>query len=97
MLKEGKADFAAASFSQTKARSEVVDYLSLHMGEYKQIYIRNPAEEYDWEVYVLPLSRNSWLSILSFCIILPVVMAVLTLDGKYEAKRIRRKYNITKT
>ena len=59
-LKEGKADFAAASFSQSKARSEVVDYLSLYMEEYQQIFIRNPAELYDWEVYILPLSKDAW-------------------------------------
>ena len=80
-LVDGDSDFAAAAFSQSKARSMVVDYVSLNLEEYQQIFIRNPAELYHWEVYSLPLTKNAWFGALVFLFITPFLMSVATMEG----------------
>ena len=80
-LVDGNSDFAAAAFSQSKARSMVVDYISLNLEEYQQIFIRNPAELYHWEVYSLPLTKNAWFGALVFLFITPFLMSVATMEG----------------
>ena len=81
-LIDGSSDFAAASFSQSKARNEVVDYISLNLEEYQQIFIRNPAELYHWEVYTLPLTKNAWLGVIGFIIVIPFLMSIAMMEGK---------------
>ena len=81
-LLDGSSDFAAASFSQSKARSEVIDYVSLNLEEYQQIFIRNPAELYHWEVYTLPLTKKAWFGVLSFVFVIPFFMSIAMIDGK---------------
>ena len=80
-LVDGNSDFAAAAFSQSKARSMVVDYISLNLEEYQQIFIRNPAELYHWEVYSLPLTKNAWFGVLVFLFITPLLMSIATMEG----------------
>ena len=80
-LIDGNSDFAAAAFSQSKARSMVVDYISLNLEEYQQIFIRNPAELYHWEVYSLPLTKNAWFGVLVFLFITPLLMSIATMEG----------------
>ena len=82
MLIDGSSDFAAASFSQSKARSEVVNYISLNLEEYQQIFIRNPAELYHWEVYTLPLTKNAWLGVIGFVFVIPFLMSIAMIEGK---------------
>ena len=79
---DGTADFAAASFSQSKFRSEVVDYISLHMEEYQQIFIRNPAELYDWEVYTMPLTKKAWFGLIGFCLGAPLLLLPAMVECK---------------
>ena len=81
-LLDGTADFAAASFSQSKSRSEVVDYISMHMEEYQQLFIRNPAELYDWEVYTMPLTKTAWFGVIGFSLIVPFLLLPVMIDCK---------------
>ena len=95
-LVDGNSDFAAAAFSQSKARSMVVDYISLNLEEYQQIFIRNPAELYHWEVYSLPLTKNAWFGVLVFLFITPLLMSIATMEGNvYFVKLILQVYIIS--
>ena len=46
------------------------------MVAYEQFFIRNPAESYDWVAYTLPLTRDAWLAIVVFSILIPLIMAL---------------------
>ena len=81
-LLDGSSDFAAAAFSQSKARSEVVSYISLNLEEYQQIFIRNPAELYHWEVYTLPLTKNAWFGVIGFVFVIPFLISIAMMEGK---------------
>ena len=83
LLKARKKDFGASAFIMSQARSSAVDYLPTLMVSYQQFFIRNPAEQYDWEAYTLPLSRDAWIAIGAFCLVLPLIMVVTMFDCKY--------------
>ena len=82
LLIDGHADFAATSFSQTKKRSDVIDFISIYMEEYQQVFIRNPAELYDWEVYMMPFTKRAWWGTLAFIVLTPFLLSISTLDSK---------------
>ena len=46
------------------------------MAAYEQFFIRNPAEAYDWVAYTLPLTREAWLAIVVFSILIPLIMGL---------------------
>ena len=65
-----------------QSRSTAVDYLPTLMVAYQQMFIRNPAEQYDWEAYSLPMKWDAWLVAIIFCVILPFVMAIIMSGSK---------------
>ena len=66
-----------------QTRATVVDYLPTLMVSYQQIFIRNPAEQFDWNAYTLPLSREAWIAGGIFFILLPFIMVIVMSDCKY--------------
>ena len=82
LLTDGHADFAATSFSQTKKRSDIIDFISIFMEEYQQVFIRNPNELYDWEVYMMPFTKQAWWGTLAFIILTPFLLSISTLNCK---------------
>jgi hypothetical protein len=52
------------------------------MEEYQQLFIRNPAELYDWEVYMMPFTKCAWFGTLAFILIMPFLLSITTLDGE---------------
>lgn len=72
----------ACAFLMSQSRATVVDFLPALMEVYQQMYIRNPAEQYDWEAYQLPLQWDSWLVTIIFCLLLPFVMVILMSGSK---------------
>ena len=52
------------------------------MAAYEQFFIRNPAESYDWLAYTLPLTRDAWLAIVVFSILIPLIMGLAMIDRK---------------
>ena len=68
----------------SQSRASVVDYLPTLMASYQQIFIRNPAEQFDWEAYTLPLSRDAWIAVCIFCLVSPLIMVITMFDCKYE-------------
>ena len=81
MVLNGTVDFALDSFGITKERMDVVDYLIFGKGGMGRIYIRNPKDSRDWKVYVKPLRKETWIGILLFCIIVPILMMVILLGS----------------
>ena len=73
-------DISASAFNLYKVRAEAVDYLPTIMSSYQQIFIRNPAEQLDWGVYVMPVSRDGWIAVIVFCVTVPIFMAVVMYD-----------------
>ena len=78
----GEVDIAVDDFGYTKDRSEVVNFLTFDEPNYGQIYIRNPRETFDWEVYTKPLRKEAWIGIILFCLIIPVLIMIVSLEGK---------------
>ena len=70
-----------------QSRATVVDYLPTLMPSYQQLFIRNPAEAFDWEAYTLPLSGNAWMAVGIFFLILPLIMVVTFYDCKLNYTR----------
>ena len=70
------------AFNWSPSRSTAVDYLPPFMVTYQQMFIRNPAEQFDWEAYSLPLQWDAWLVAIIFCFLLPFVMVIIMSGGK---------------
>ena len=73
---------AASGFTMTAARSTVVDYLPTIIESYTQMFIRSPAELYDWDVYALPLKWDAWLVAIIYCFLLPFIMIIIMSESK---------------
>ena len=84
LLKDRKKDFGASAFIMKQSRATVVDYLPTLMPSYQQLFIRNPAEAFDWEAYTLPLSGNAWMAVGIFFLILPLIMVITFYDCKFN-------------
>ena len=73
----GMVDFAIDNFGYTKKRAEVGNFLLFDEPYYGRIYIRNPKETVDWEVYIKPLTIEAWNGVVVFAISVPLVLSVL--------------------
>ena len=82
LLKDGKKDMGASAFIMSQSRSTAVDYLPTLMLAYQQMFIRNPAEQLDWEAYYLPLQWDAWLLAIIFYFLLPFVMVIIMSGSK---------------
>jgi hypothetical protein len=71
---------SASGFLMKQSRSTAVDYLPTLMVVYQQMFIRNPAEQLDWEVYSLPLQWDAWLVGVIVFLVLPLFM-IITMSG----------------
>ena len=85
MVLDGTVDFAADSFGITEIRSKVIQFLPLFSGGNSRIYIRNPRETFDWEIYTKPFRKVTWVSVLSFSILLPILMVIAMVNCKLKS------------
>ena len=81
-MKHGKADFSASGFILSKERSQAVDYLPPLMQSYQQFFIRNPAEQYDFEAYILPMKWRAWIVGIVFSLLLPLLLVIAMFERK---------------
>ena len=63
---------------------EVVDFLQLDEGGKGRLYIRNPRDTYDWEVYTKPLLKVTWVAVIAYVIMVPMVMVIVMVNCKYS-------------
>ena len=69
-------------FGYTESRIEVVDYLHLYKKWKTRIYIKNPTDAFDWNVYTDPLRIESWIGIALFCCFIPLLMVFVLFECK---------------
>ena len=91
LVLDGKIDFAADSFGITEIRSRVISYLPLFSGGKSRIYIKNPRETFDWEIYTKPFRKVTWVGVMSFSIILPILMVIAMVNCKSNSTNSRGK------
>ena len=92
MVLDGSVDFAADSFGITEIRSRVISYLPLFSGGSSRIYIRNPRETFDWEIYTKPFLKVTWIGVMSFSILLPLLMVIAMVNGKLISNKNNSKF-----
>ena len=69
-------------FGYSLERIDVVDFLTLLDPEYAFLYVRNPKETFDWEVYIKPLRKEAWIGVCAFCLITPLLFCATINDCK---------------
>ena len=76
IVKDNKIDVAVVPFGYTEERNKIVDFLMLSTQEHGYIFVRNPRETFDWEVYTKPLKIDTWIGVLLFGLLVPIVMFI---------------------
>ena len=71
-----------SAFLMKQSRATAVDYLPTLMVSYQQMFIRSPAELYDWEAYLLPFQWDAWLVAMLFYLLLPFGVIVVMSGSK---------------
>jgi hypothetical protein len=68
---------AMQTYTITPTRMKIVDYLMTGSQSKGVIYIKNPAETYDWMVYINPLMNEGWIGVVAFCILIPGFVSII--------------------
>ena len=82
MAINGDVDFVVDNFGITAERMEILDYIPIDGPSHGRIYIRNPKESIDIEVYTNSLRRSSWFGLPLFCILVPFLSCLVNLKSK---------------
>ena len=83
MLQNNDIDFAVSIFSLNQYRMSAVDYMITRSSPSRgYIYVQNPKETFDWEVYAQPFWQQTWIAIAIFSVIVPIIMAIIVLCRK---------------
>ena len=70
----GNTFIATTSLFQTRAREQSASFsLPLEYG-FQSVFIKNPANVYNYTAYLEPLTNMSWICILVFLFLLPVLV-----------------------
>ena len=75
------ADIVGASFSVTKARSEVLDFMMPFEAEDLRFFIPMQTS-YSWNTYLLPFLYESWSGLSAMLVVLAVGFAFVAKVGK---------------
>ena len=80
MIVNDEVDFAISTFSLRESRMKVADFMvtSSHISR-GYIYVQNPEETFDWKVYGQPFWQETWIGVLLFCAIIPILMGIILL------------------
>ena len=68
---------AIQAYTITPTRMKIVEYLTTSSHSKGEIYIKNPAETYDWMVYINPLMNEGWIGVVAFCILIPGFVSIV--------------------
>ena len=78
MIINETVDFAVSSFSMRDSRMKVVDYMVASSNPTRgYVFIKNPEETFDWDVYGQPFWKNTWIFIAIYSIIIPILMMII--------------------
>ena len=80
MIVNDEVDFAISTFGLRESRMKVVDFMVTSSQIYRgYIYVQNPKETFDWTVYGRPFWQETWIVVIVFCAIIPILMAIILL------------------
>ena len=80
LILNDKVDFAISTFALRESRRKVVDYMFTSNNPSRgYIYVKNPKETFDWTVYGQPFWQETWIVVMLFCAIIPILMAIILL------------------
>ena len=82
MLQRKEIDISPQDFTITVERTSVVDFLPGITPTYEQIFVKNPDTLPNWLAYLEPLHLSCWLAILLFLLLVPLMVAGISLYGK---------------
>ncbi len=74
-LLRDEIDIAPAEFTVTALRSKAVDFLLPVTESHQKIFVKNPAESFNWTAFLEPLEWSCWGVIVIFIAVVPFFMA----------------------
>ena len=74
MLANQDIDIAPTDFTVTQERSAVITFGTPITQIYHSLFIRNPAETFNFVAYIEPMHWSSWFGIFIFIIIVPPLL-----------------------
>ena len=81
ILERKEADIAVTDLTISNARSFAVDYLPSFMVKTEELFINNPVESESLDGYTAPLSFSSWIGVILWLILIPIILAGIVLHG----------------
>ena len=81
MLQRREIDISPSDLTITMKRSRVVDYLPGLTSSYQMLFIKNPAEAMNWKAYIEPFAKETWLAIIVFIFVVPLIISGIILHG----------------
>jgi ionotropic kainate glutamate receptor 2 len=81
MIERGISDIAVTDLSMTKDRSSAVDFLPSLMETSEELFINHPGESLSLDGYTAPFSFSSWVGVILWLIIVPIILAGIALYG----------------
>ena len=86
MLTRDEIDIAPAEFTVTAIRSEVVDFNLPITESHQKLFVKNPAESFNWTAFIEPLSWSCWGVIAILICIIPLIQSQAIKIGKFMHK-----------
>ena len=88
MILNKKVDFAISTFALRESRMKVVDFMVVQSATTRgYIYLQNPKETFDWEVYTKPFWKQTWIFVILFCVVFPLLMILIISHRKLSLTR----------
>ena len=74
MLAKQDIDIAVSPFTMTYERSAVITFSTPLTQKYNGLFIKNPAETFNYMAYIEPMHWLSWVGIFILIVILPPLL-----------------------
>ena len=74
MLADQEIDIAPTDFTVTQERSAVITFAIPITQIYHSLFIKNPAETFNFMAYLEPMHWSSWIGIFVFIIVVPPLL-----------------------
>ena len=80
-------DFAVCICAMRESRRKVVDYMVTYNNKLRgYIFVKNPKETFDWDVFGQPFWRSTWILVIIYFMIIPIFMMILFQRRKYSSQ-----------
>ena len=73
-LADEEADIAPVPFTITESRSTAVTFASPINMIYRSLFIKNPAESFNYTAYIEPIHWSGWVAILVMIFVVPPLL-----------------------